>query len=179
MTFSKEFIELNKSIHDRDSFDCGEKELNYFIKTKASKHMELGISRTLVLPSLNPLNNGKYEICSFYTIVPSSISRKNLPDNLAKKLPFYPIPVFLLAELAVNSNYHGKGLGKITLIKALQFSLEVNLFMKAYAVIVDCLNQNAESFYLKYGFEKLLNYDGRTRMFLPMKTIESLFYENI
>lgn len=177
MLFSKNFVELNKDIYDRDSFDCGEKELNYFIKTKASKHMELGISRTLVLPTLEPLLNGKYEICSFYTIVPSSISRENLPSNLAKKLPFYPIPVFLLAELAVNSKYHGKSLGKITLIKALKFALEVNTFMKVYAVIVDCLNENAEDFYLKYGFEKLLKYEGRTRMFLPMKTIENLFYD--
>lgn len=45
-------------------------------------------------------------------------------------------------------------------------------------VVVDYLNENAEKFYLRYVFEKLLNHDGRIRIFLPMKTIESLFYEN-
>ena len=40
MSWAKEFIELDKAIHDRASFDCGEVELNEFIRTKAAKHME-------------------------------------------------------------------------------------------------------------------------------------------
>ncbi len=173
--WTSEFIELDKNLHERDSFDCGEPELNDFIRTKAAKHMEIGISRTWVLPGTSPMPNGKYQICAFYTIVPGSIDRKNLPDKLSKKLPHYPVPVFLLAQLAVHSNFHGKGLGKVALIKALEFCLEVNSYMKAFAVIVDCLNENAGKFYLKYGFEELLHYEGRTRMFMPMKTIEELF----
>jgi hypothetical protein len=43
----KEFVELDKSVHDRDSFDCGETELNTFIKKQAAKHMHAGISRTI------------------------------------------------------------------------------------------------------------------------------------
>jgi GNAT superfamily N-acetyltransferase len=173
--WAKEFTELAKNLHDRDSFDCGEPELNSFIQTKATKHMEIGISRTWVLPGSVALSNGKYQICSFYTIVPGSIDRNDFPDKLAKKLPFYPVPVFLLAQLAVHSDYHGKGLGKITLSKALQFSFEINLFMKAFAVVVDCLNENAKNFYLKYDFQELVQHEGRIRMFLPMKTIEELF----
>ena len=49
MSWAKEFIELEKAIHDRASFDCGEVELNEFIRTKAAKHMTAGISRTMVL----------------------------------------------------------------------------------------------------------------------------------
>ncbi|KNA54796.1 hypothetical protein VC274080_024015, partial [Vibrio cholerae 2740-80] len=55
MSWGKEFVELSKSKHDRDSFDCGEQELNTFIKTQAAKHMQAGISRTMVLPSAHPL----------------------------------------------------------------------------------------------------------------------------
>lgn len=175
MSWSKVFVELDKTVHDRTSFDCGEEESNTFLQTHASKHMEVGISRTMVLPSTILLPNGKYPICAFYTIAPSSIERETLPAELAKKLPRYPIPVFLLAQLAVHSEYHGQGLGKITLIKVLQNLWEINAHLKAYAVVVDRLNDGTKDFYKKYGFEILCEYNGRVRMFLPMKTIAQLF----
>ena len=169
------FVELDKLIHDRASFDCGEPELNKFIQTQASKHMKAGISTTMLLPDSEQISNGKYPIRAFYTVAPSSISKKKLPQVLARKLPHYPIPVFLLAQMAVLSKYHNQGLGKITLIKALQHIWDINSRMRAYAVIVDCLNEKVERFYLKYGFEILYKHDGRTRMFMPMKTVSQLF----
>ncbi len=81
MSWGKEFVELSKSKHDRDSFDCGEQELNTFIKTQAAKHMQAGISRTMVLPSAHPLLNQKFAICAFYSVAPSSISRETLPKH--------------------------------------------------------------------------------------------------
>jgi len=168
-------MELDKAVHDRASFDCGEVELNQFFRTKAAKHMAAGISRTMILPASVPLPDGKYPICTFYTIAPNSISRKTLPKKLMKKLPRYPVPVFLLAQLAVHSEYHGQGLGKITLIKALEYLWEINSHMRAYAIIVDCLNETAQSFYSKYGFEVLCCHNNRVRMFMPMKTAGQLF----
>jgi hypothetical protein len=44
------FVELDKTLDDRKSFDCGEKELNDFIASFAARHCEAGTSRTLVLP---------------------------------------------------------------------------------------------------------------------------------
>lgn len=177
MSWAKKFVELDKAIHDRASFDCGEVELNAFIRTKAAKHMEAGISRTMLLPASVPLPNGKYPIYAFYTIAPSSISRETLPKELMKKLPRYPVPVFLLAQLAVDSKYHRQGLGKITLIKALEYLWEINSHMRAYAIIVDCLNKNAEHFYSKYGFQVLCCHNGRGRMFMPMTIVEQLFQQ--
>lgn len=175
MTCVKEFVELDKSIHDRTSFDCDEPELNKFIQTQAAKHMKAGISTTMLLPGSVLLSNGKYPICAFYTVAPGSISKKKLPQALARKLQHYPVPVFLLAQMAVHSKYHNRGLGKITLINALEHIWNINSHMRAYAVIVDCLNEEVERFYLKYGFEILYKHEGRTRMFMPMKTVAQLF----
>ncbi|MBW1841548.1 MAG: GNAT family N-acetyltransferase [Deltaproteobacteria bacterium] len=175
MNFGAEFVELDKAVHDRDSFNCGENELNLFLKTQAAKHMKVGISKTMLLPAVAPLSNNKYPICSFYTVAPSSIKRTSLPTELAKKLPHYPVPVFLLAQLAVHKDYHGQGLGKVTLIKALEYLWKINYRMSAFAIVVDCLNKNIEQFYAKYGFEKLCCHDEKTRMFIPMKIVAELF----
>lgn len=174
MSYTKEFVDLNKSIHDRDSFDCGEPELNAFIRTQAAKHMEAGISKTIVLPASISLPNGKTPICAFYTVAPSSINRADLPTAVAKKLPHYPVPVFLLAQLAVHNQYKGQGLGKVTLIKALEYLYKVSAHIPAYAVIVDCLNESAEEFYRQYEFKELCRHNSRSRMFLSMKTIKRL-----
>lgn len=85
MKWSDQFVELDKSTHDRDSFDCGETELNEFIHKFAAKHMHAGISRTMVLPATTALPDNKNPICAFYTIAPSSIRRESLPEMLAKK----------------------------------------------------------------------------------------------
>lgn len=175
MNWSNEFVELDKKIHDRKSFDCGEPELNTFIQTQAAKHMAAGISRTLLLPTVEVLANGMFSICSFFTIAPSSIARKSLPKALAKKLPYYPVPVFLLAQLAVDERYLNRGLGKITLIKALENLWEINSQMRAYTVIVDCINENAKQFYEHFGFEFLYSHTRRDRLYIPMKAIAQLF----
>lgn len=171
MKHRKKFVELDESLHDRDSFDCGEEELNTFLKTQASRGMRAAISKTLVLPAPTPLPNTKYPICAFYTVTPSMISRETLPPKLAKSLPRYPVPVFLLAQMAVHNEYQKQGLGKVTLIQALKYLGKASAHMPAYAVVVDCLNKKAESFYLKYGFTLLCTHEGRSRMFLPMSSV--------
>lgn len=171
----KIFVELDKHWHDRVSFSCKETVLNNFLQKFAAKHMQAGISRTMVLPADNLLENGKQPICSFYTIAPGAIDRKILPVSLANKLPHYPVPVFLLAQLAVDQQFQSQGLGKVALLCALKHLYEVSLQMKSYAVIVDCLNDNAQHFYSRYGFEELDNFDKKVKMFLPMKTITRLF----
>jgi predicted GNAT family N-acyltransferase len=173
--FGSKFIPLDKSLHDRVTFECGEKELNLFLKTKAAKHMKARISNTLVMASDTLLENKKHPISSFYTVTPSSIERKTLPTNQAKKLPHYPVPVFLIAQLAVDNKYHGQKLGQITLIKALEFLWEINQQMPAYAVVVDCLNEVVEEFYAKFGFEVLDMVNGKVRMYIPMKVVGELF----
>lgn len=175
MIWSDEFVELSKATHDRASFDCGEVELNTFIKTHAAKHMEAGVSTTMILHGAEPLPSDKHPICAFYTIAPSSIRRETLPESEKKRLPFYPVPVFLLAQMAIHSDCQGQGLGKVTLIKALEHLWSISYHMRAYAVIVDRLNKNAEEFYSQYGFEALLSNEDRVRMFLPMKTVAMLF----
>ena len=178
MKCSKTFVGLNKAFHDRTSFDCGSAELNTFLQRHALRHMKVGVSKTMVLPGTEQLSNQKYPICSFYTVAPSSIQRETLPQSLSKSLPHYPVPVFLIAQLAVNKKVQGQQLGKITLVNSLEFLWKINQQMHAYAVVVDCLNKPVEIFYQKYGFHHLYKKNDKSRMFLPMKTVGQLFRSN-
>ncbi|MDO8346232.1 MAG: GNAT family N-acetyltransferase [Cellvibrio sp.] len=137
--------------------------------------MDAGISKTMVLPASISLPNGKTPICAFYSISPTSIKREDLPESLAKNLPRYPIPVFLLAQLAVHNEFKGLGLGKVALVNALEYFYKISAHMPAYAVAIDCLNKNAENFYRKYGFQELCKINQRSRMFIPMKQVSELF----
>ena len=175
MTWAREFVDLDPAVHDRESFECGKEELNEFLKTRAKKHAAAGISRTILLPAAQVSPNGMLQICSFFTMAPSSIERETLPNQLKKRLPHYPVPVFLLAQLAVHQDHQGAGLGAVTLVKALETFVRIKPQMPAYAVVVDCIDKRAESFYQKYDFEILTTNNGRVRMFLPMNTVLQLY----
>lgn len=172
MTPSSRFVDLDKAAHDRKSFDCGVDELNVFLWQFAAKHRTAGISKTMILPALDPPS----AICAYYTLSHTEIERQTLPIALAKKLPCYPVPVLLIAQLAIHKALQGQGLGRDTLIAALQHSLRINSHLPSFAVVVDALSNGVEAFYRKFGFAELDRHNGRVRLYLPMCTIEKLFF---
>lgn len=173
MNPASSFVELDKNIHDRKSFDCGQAELNDFIAGSAARHREAGISITMVLPENG--QGDKIGICAFYTLSHTEIKRETLPNALAKKLPRYPIPVILIAQLVVHSSTQERGLGKITLIRAFENCLEINAHLPSYAIVVDALNDEARAFYEQYDFQFLYRHGERAQLFLPMNTVAQLF----
>ena len=175
MISSCRFVELDKPVHDRTSFDCGTGELNRFLQQYAVRHMGAGLSKTMVLPS----QENEARICAYYTLSHTEIKRQTLPQSLAKKLPHYPVPVMLIAQLAIDTKVQGQGLGKITLIRALQHCYEINRHLPSYAVVVDALDGGVQGFYEQYGFKVLDTHNHRIRLFLPMKTVARLFPDHL
>lgn len=171
MIAGSQFVELDKTAHERKAFDCGTGELNLFLQQFAAKHRAAGISMTMVLPA----QDNTADICAYYTLSHTEIKRQSLPKPAAKRLPHYPIPVILIAQLAVHHQAHGQGLGKVTLIRALKHAFEIDEHLPSYAVVVDALDEGVQGFYEQYGFRALDTDNHRTRLFLPMKTVAQLF----
>ena len=173
MTPSSQFVELDKTIHDRKSFDCGAEELNLFLQQFAARHRAAGISMTMVLAA----KENEADICAYYTLSHTEIKRQTLPTSVAKELPHYPIPVMLVAQLAVNKEVQGQGLGKITLIRALHHASEINKHLPSYAVVVDALDNQVQGFYEQFGFTALDTQNHRKRLYMSMQTVVQLFSE--
>ena len=171
---TNQFVELNKTIHERQSFECGEQELSNFLKQFAAKHRKAGISKTMILPAEAEPGIAAL-ICAYYTLSHTEIKRETLPAAMAKKLPCYPVPVMLLAQMAVHKDCQGQGLGEVTLIKALEDALNINKHLPSFAVVVDALGNDVQAFYEQYGFQVLGAHNGRVRLFLAMATAEQLF----
>ncbi len=161
-------VEPIQKRHERKTFSCGKDELDEYLRHYARKNDALGLGRTYV--AVQP---GQVVVKGYYTIAPGAVAFGDLPGHLASRLPRYPIPVVLLARLAVDESVQGRGLGKLLLLDALNRSLEVARELGVHAVAVDAIDDDARSFYLKYGFESLE--DERLHMFLSIKAIGRTF----
>lgn len=156
-------VPLDRS-HSRADFDCGKPALDNFIRTLVNTYEKRSLGRTFV--AVRP---GEMRVDGYYTLASGSISFENLPKGSAKKLPKHPVPVVLLARLAVDLGSRGKGLGEKLLLDALQRSFKLGEELGIHAVEVDAIDEDARGFYAKYGFVPLL--DRPLHLFLPIATI--------
>lgn len=160
--------EVLHSGHNRSNFNCGNENLNQYLKIYAGQDMKRKLSVCFVW-------NESKKIIGFYTISSMSISNASLPVKFAKKLSksYSELPVILIGRLAIDLKFQGKGFGKILLIDALyrSYYLTQNK-IGSVAVVIDPVDVSSRNFYLKFGFIELID---SKRLFLPMKTIQSLF----
>lgn len=154
--------------HVRDGFDCGNADLNEFLRRFARQSDDLAIARTFVATQPKDLL-----VRGYYTMRTGQVEVAALPPVETKRFPRYPVPVVHLARLAVDRAVKGQGLGAILLLDALEKALAASRSVAAFAVEVVAIDDSARNFYLKYGFKELV--DDRLHLYLPMKTVEELF----
>lgn len=167
------FVLLDTKQHDVKSFDCGKLEMNLFLSRYADKNRILGLSSTWVLPESLPEGEvKKAHIRAYYTLASTTVSREQIPTDI--KLPAYPVPVVLLARLAVNGCFQKQGLGEKTLVSALrQCVCLTDKGLPALGVILDVLDNDALGFYLKFNVFQLFT-DEPMRLFVPMKVLRQI-----
>jgi GNAT superfamily N-acetyltransferase len=156
------------SNHRRKEFSCGKEMLDNYLQKQANQNIKKKLAACFILNDETNLIRG------YYTLSNNSIPQNLIPNEFQKKLPksYTLIPTTLLGRLAVDKRFQSKGVGKLLLIDALKRSYEISKSIGSFAVIVDPIDKESEDFYDKFGFIKLPD---SGKMFLPMKTIKTLF----
>ncbi|MEJ2608563.1 MAG: GNAT family N-acetyltransferase [Candidatus Thiodiazotropha sp.] len=171
MSLEQAFVTVDKSCHNLKTFDCGNSSMNMFLARYATKHSKLGLSRTYVLAEQK--KEAKTDIAAYYTLTASTVTRVEIPST-QKSLPTYPVPVVMLARLAVDKEYQGTGLGAKTLVYALRQSAHLSKAgLPAYGLILDVIDAKALAFYKHFElFDSFTN--NPMRLFVAMKTLEDI-----
>lgn len=159
-------IETLSRAHNRSRFDCGVVEVNQWLASKARQSQEknLSVTRVLVAQSEN--------IAGFYTLAYGQINLDQLPPDIARKLPSHPLPVVVLAWLGVDKAFRGEGFGESLFAHALARCLDAMHAVPYVAVIVDCLNETARQFFLRYQFRECPGHP--MKLLLPRALLEAM-----
>ncbi len=136
---------LTKS-HDRSAFDCGVPALNEYLKQYALQNQRKNAARTYVATRGN-------RVVGYYTLAYGSVACDEAPPSVKAGLARFPIPVILLARLAVDLTEKGQGLGAGLLKDALLRTLQAAEIAGLRAMLVHAKDDSAKAFYEKFGFE--------------------------
>lgn len=138
---------LISAAHDVRNFDCGQVALNEFLIKYALANTSAGITRTYVTTPV-----GQATVVGYFSVAAGSVQREAVPERIAKGTPRHPIPIALLARLAVDRNYQGRKLGQGLLKHALLKILEAGRVIGIRAVLVQAKDERAAAFYARFGF---------------------------
>lgn len=164
---------LNKELHDRQAFEAGEPSITRYLRRYARQNQDLGLGVTYVVTTMDePEEKSKRPVLGYYTISSGEVATEDVPEQERTHLPRYPVPVIRLGRLGVDQSMQGQGLGELLLVDALKRSGRIAEGIGAYAVEVDALNDEARSFYQRFGFESLE--DDKDHLYLPIVTAQKL-----
>lgn len=159
-------VEVLGPQHDRSRFDSGVETLDRYFRTQAGQDVRKHIAACFVLVLPDKAIGG------YYTLSSTAVNLTELPAELVRKLPRYPlVPATLIGRLAVDRRQQGKGYGRFLLADALYRAARSEI--ASFAVIVDAKDENARRFYERESFLPLQ--DQPMKLFRPMADIEALF----
>ncbi len=150
--------------HDLSQFDCDVPALNNYLKKLALANQRNQSARTYVTTRSEC-------VVGYYTLATGAVRREETSERVAKGLAAHPVPVILLARLAVDKREKGQGLGAALLKDALLRAVAAADIVGCRAVMVHAKDKQAKTFYQRFGFET--SPADPFRLFLLMKDIQA------
>jgi GNAT superfamily N-acetyltransferase len=138
-------IEKLRPDHLVDAFDCGSHELNRYLQRYALQNQQAGAAQTYV-GLVGPA------IVGYHTLAAGHVAPEEAPERLKKGLARHPIPLMLLARLAVDLRWQGQGVGQSLLRDALLRTLQAADIIGIRAFAVHAKDESARRFYEHFDF---------------------------
>ena len=139
-------VETLSADHDHSNFDCGKPALDSWLKRFALANQAAGASRTYVVH-----RSGR--VVAYFALAAGSVEREAVPGRIAQGLARHPVPVVILARLAVDEREQGRGMGKMLLKDALLRIADAGDVIGVRAVLVHAKDEDARAFYQRFDFE--------------------------
>lgn len=138
-------IEKLRRDHPLDSFTCGRDELDRFLIRYALGNQQANASQTYI-------GLHDQEVIGFYSLVVGEVAFGDAPERLTKGLARHPVPVMLLARLAVSTAWQDRKIGSGLLKDAMQRTLQAAEIGGIRAFAVHAKDASAKRFYERFGF---------------------------
>lgn len=132
--------------HQLSQFACGEASLDEWLKRRALTNHLNGASRTFVVT--DPAG----QVFGYYALAAGAVAHQDATSAVRRNMPD-PVPVMVLARLAVDQRAQGLKLGASLLQDAVNRALAVAQNAGVRALLVHALNEPARAFYAHYGFQ--------------------------
>jgi GNAT superfamily N-acetyltransferase len=163
-----------RRLEERDeveNFDCGDQPLNNYLRRHAWANQEkssIGVSYVAVY------EGAPRTVLGYFTLAMASVPRDAFPKKYVRGLPPYDLPLILLARLAVDRRFAGRGLGHALISEAFRISLRAADEVGCRAIITDSYRDRV-SWYGRYGFVPIEGgaEGGPQRMFLDLRTVRA------
>ncbi len=131
-------------------FDCGKLSLNDWLHRHALQAQGSGSARSYVV--IDGVK-GSEQVLGYYSLVVGQVEPMEAPERVRKGMGQYPIPVMLLARLAVSQAAQGQGIGVGLLQDAIRRILNIASQAGIRALLTHPIDEDAARFYQKFGFE--------------------------
>ena len=131
-----------------EGFDCGRASLNLWLTRYARQAGTAGSARTYVI-----VDSKQGSVVGYHALTAAGIEREAATARVIKGMPQYPIPVVLLARLAVDLSVARRGLGAWLLRDAMRRTLTASETVGVRAMLVHAIDDEARGFYLRHGLE--------------------------
>lgn len=133
-------------------FSSGSEPLDFWLREKARLASHSNTAKVYVL-------TGESGLVGYFALAASSALREELPRSLRRDMPRHRIPMILLARLAVDSRFQGRGVGTALVSSALAIAINVSGQIGAIGLATNAKDQGAKSFYSSLGFQSGPNDD--------------------
>ena len=132
--------------HRLDSFDCGKPALNVWLTRHATQAQASGSAKSFVIADGD-------RIAGYFSLTVGQVNSLDAPERVRKVMGGYPIPVVLLARLAVALQDQGRGIGVGMLQEAIRRTLVIAEQAGVRALLTHPIDEDAAHFYQRFGFE--------------------------